>query len=423
MTNVMIPRVIVKSPPKQAGRRGKGEKRMPLRIAIIGGGIHGTLAALNLARLGASCDVFEARPQLWAGATFAGEGKIHLGYVYGRADKETLVSLLSAAQGFSEDLEFALQRPLNWSCLTSSTFEYGVPSSSLLTPVEFQEHTEHLRTLVDQNSRSKNVSYLGAEIPLNKIIAEKTCDKNRFHTPERSVDVPALRTLMTEAISESSNISLRMSTEVTNTNFSAGKWWLTSCATTDGTQVEEPYDLVVNCAWENSALLDRQSGGPIRPLPNLRLRLFVHAMSFSTPRALTLTLGPFGDYVAFPNGRTYASWYPSGLRGFSEALQPPTEWTETEKLSGDDPGYVDSVVNALSDWVPDISLWRNPSVHARIVVAAGSTDIDNPTSQLHQRAGYGLEIKDTWISVRSFKLTTAPAAARMVYNHVKGLLT
>ena len=405
---------------------------MTIRVAIIGGGIHGTLVALNLAQLGIEADIFEARPELWGGATFAGEGKIHLGYVYGHANDETLVSLLQTAQRFSEDFEASLQRRLDWDNLTSSPFEYGIPETSLISGETFQRHAIRIAELAKDQPNRTHISYLGKELPLGEILARQTDQADRFCTPERAVDMPALKTMVLNAIDDNSSIAVHAATRVTEASFQAGRWTLTCQSTGNQSTLDEccgevafdrSFDYVVNCAWENAAFLDHKVDqtpdfSPDGSLPNLRLRLFVHAQSDAPPTALTLTLGRFGDYVVFPDGRTYASWYPSGLLGFSQSLQPPSDWTNLESQV-DATEYVSSVIDALSQWVPDVRRISNPSVHARIVVARGQTDIDDPASQLHQRSAHGLAITGSWISVRSYKLTTAPATARLVYEHLK----
>lgn len=83
-----------------------------------------------------------------------------------------------------------------------------------------------------------------------------------------------------------------------------------------------------------------------------------------------------------------------------------------------DPDYLSSLVGALGEWIPGIAGIREPSVHSRIVVASGTTDIDDPCSGLHRRRGPHVVTKDGWISARSFKLTTAPTVARMVADAV-----
>jgi len=55
-----------------------------MRVAIIGGGLTGACAALELAECGCSVDILEAGSTLVSKASFWNEGKIHLGFVYAK---------------------------------------------------------------------------------------------------------------------------------------------------------------------------------------------------------------------------------------------------------------------------------------------------------------------------------------------------
>src|SRR5512145_2610807 len=52
-------------------------------VAVIGGGIQGTLCALACSAAGWRVTLFERKAKLWQGASANNEGKIHLGFTYG----------------------------------------------------------------------------------------------------------------------------------------------------------------------------------------------------------------------------------------------------------------------------------------------------------------------------------------------------
>jgi FAD dependent oxidoreductase len=57
-----------------------------VRVAVIGGGVFGATTAVDLARAGASVDLFEARDDILHGATARCQARLHRGYHYPRSD-------------------------------------------------------------------------------------------------------------------------------------------------------------------------------------------------------------------------------------------------------------------------------------------------------------------------------------------------
>jgi hypothetical protein len=57
-----------------------------VKVAVIGGGIFGATAAVDLARSGARVDLFESHSDLLEGATSRCQGRLHSGYHYPRSD-------------------------------------------------------------------------------------------------------------------------------------------------------------------------------------------------------------------------------------------------------------------------------------------------------------------------------------------------
>lgn len=56
-----------------------------MRAAVVGAGIFGCLAALELAQAGAQVDLFDARHEVMLGASGANQGRLHAGYHYPRS--------------------------------------------------------------------------------------------------------------------------------------------------------------------------------------------------------------------------------------------------------------------------------------------------------------------------------------------------
>lgn len=381
------------------------------RCLVIGAGILGTLTALRLASDGIAVDLVDDRPALWGGATAAAEGKAHLGYVYAKATDPTIALLAEAAHRFARDVDDALDTALPWADLRSAPFDYVVADDSQISRAEFEDHVTRVHRIV--RDLGSGHDYLGERGGLTVEHVGTDPRGDVFRTPERAVDVVALRRIVTRRIDDDPRIRCRLGETVVGPRRDATGWWVD----TERGETIGPYDVVVNCAWERRVRLDRAAGLCAEPSPSLRLRAFVHGTSHGPPRSQTVVLGPYGDFVRFADGRTYASWYPTGLLGFHVDDGPPGDWSD------DVPAHVgDSMIVGLRRFAPEVDDMRNHRVLARVVVAHGTTDIDDPDSGLHQRDDAVVFDHDGWFSVRSPKLTTAPMlAARAAASVVEAL--
>ena len=84
-------------------------------VAVIGGGIQGTLCALACSAAGWRVTLFERKPKLWQGASANNEGKIHLGFTYGLDRSGETQARLAKLGGRFEDAMAAILVPLQGS--------------------------------------------------------------------------------------------------------------------------------------------------------------------------------------------------------------------------------------------------------------------------------------------------------------------
>ena len=177
---------------------------------------------------------------------------------------------------------------------------------------------------------------------------------------------------------------------------------------------------VVNCLWGDRIALDAELGiAPDRPWAyRLKYRVLGCLAEAGTDLpSLTMVLGRFGDVVVHPGQRTYLSWYPTCLAGWDAGLAPPAAWDAA--CSGDDrraeaQAIGHATVAALASIVPRLGGFRVESVDAGVIVAWGSSDIDDPTSELHERHAIGVREEDGWFSIDTGKFTTAPLFAEQL---------
>lgn len=80
-----------------------------MKIAVVGGGLFGCTAAIELARVGHSVELFEAGPALLAGASLANQYRLHEGYHYPRSPETGAQCRLGNASFIAEYPEAIIQ--------------------------------------------------------------------------------------------------------------------------------------------------------------------------------------------------------------------------------------------------------------------------------------------------------------------------
>lgn len=79
-----------------------------MKVAVIGGGVFGATAAIELANSGAQVDLFEAGRDILDGATARCQARLHSGYHYPRSDATALTAKAGAVQ-FAERFPEAIR--------------------------------------------------------------------------------------------------------------------------------------------------------------------------------------------------------------------------------------------------------------------------------------------------------------------------
>jgi hypothetical protein len=183
-------------------------------------------------------------------------------------------------------------------------------------------------------------------------------------------------------------------------------------------------DQVVNALWEGRLAIDRDVGLDVPPGWVHRLKYRVIARlpdGFRDGPSLTIVLGRYGDVVVRPDGTAYLSWYPSGLRGWTQELEPPETWDAACRgivASEQQEAIGRSILAALDTWYAGVGRAVPLQVDAGAIVAYGDTDVDDRNSGLHDRTRIGVTSVDGYHSVEPGKLTTAPMFSLVAANRV-----
>jgi len=129
-------------------------------VALIGAGRAGSCAALELARRGHSVELLERHDEAVSQATFAREGKIHLGRIHPRdATFATSLQMIEGSLAFESLLQRGL--PFRGSEMCSTPFYYGVHRCSLKRPEALERHCGRCADYYDDRAGQLGLDYPG----------------------------------------------------------------------------------------------------------------------------------------------------------------------------------------------------------------------------------------------------------------------
>jgi hypothetical protein len=378
-------------------------------FAVIGGGTLGSLIALRLSNLGLNVEIFESKSELLKGASYLGEGKIHLGYTYALSKVSTYEQLIDAAFTFAEIVESSICKPVDWKNITSTTFSYKVADDSLISPDEFINHGKDLLNIIARKKHNK--TYLGS--PVEEIMEMERTSERSFRTSERAVDLEKLKELIVVEIMKKENIFVNLNSEVLHVKKDNNKYILS----TDSSQLKVKFDFVINCTWEKRNLLDQMIWDNL-PNLNYRTKLYVSAKTNLQEMACTTVLGKYRDLVIFNTGRLYGSDYLTGLTSFTNEVLP--NFAERDSLPEELVArHWEHLKSSFFLEMPDLCEVTDITTLERSVVAKGDSDIDEINSGLHERSPYYLDRKGNYISALATKITNVPQLAKKIVDWIR----
>ncbi len=408
--------------------------RINSSIVILGAGLQGCGIALELAHRGHQVTLVDQDTLPMNRASLRNEGKIHLGLIYAADPSFATAELqLRGALCFHNLLqrwcgEAADTIPL------STPFDYLVANDSLMSADQLSTHYERLdaayRALV-RNDPSLN--YMG-QLP-DQLYALKTPAQAArhfkmdnlaavFQTAELAVDTAAMAEVLRRAVLGHGNIEFLAGRRVMSIYRSANGFSIEGTSA-DGSWIIECAQ-VVNATWEGRFALDQSVGINVQTgwLHRLKYRVIAKLPQqlLKAPSA-TMVLGRYGDVVVRPNGTTYLSWYPTGMRGWSHDVAPPGDWDapcrgEPDRQIAKE--VADAALKNIEAWYPGIAQSTPILVDAGAIVAYGKTDVDDSRSGLHDRTRVGVTSQDGYHSVDPGKLTTAPLFAMEAADAIVG---
>ena len=404
----------------------------PADVCVIGAGLTGVCAALELARAGVAVTLVDQDAQPLNRASLRNEGKIHLGLVFANDPSLATASLmLDGALSFRRHL--ARWIGARAAALSASTpFTYLVAGDSILSPDTLAERYAAIEALYHAKLRSQPSSdYLGTRpdrlatrVPVARVAPALRPDglAGAFRTSELALDTAELAAALRVAIAGSPRIRFLPRHAVASVARRADGFAI------DGAGPAGPWRLVagqvVNASWESRLAIDRTVGLDAAPgwLHRLKYRVVAQLPAdLCGGPSVTMVQGPYGDVVVRADGTAYFSWYPLGLKGWTHDLAPPASWAAPCRGDADPDtaaAFAEGCLRAIDRWYPGAARSTPLAVDAGVIVAYGRSDVDDPKSGLHDRTRVGVHAVDGYCSVDPGKLTTAPlfgiAAAREV---------
>jgi glycine/D-amino acid oxidase-like deaminating enzyme len=391
-------------------------------VTVLGAGLTGVTAALELARNGADVTLIDQDERIVNRAGLRNEGKVHLGFVFSQDLTAASSRLqLHGALRFRAILERLIGERANH-LTRSHPFVYLVPVDSIASPDElagrFADLDDMYRGLVADDDA---LDYLGRRprslwrrIALSEVGAHIRSGRftGAFETEEIAIDTQQLAEILRDAVCTNGRITFRPRCTVRSVEREGGAYRIRGTSPAGAWEITSAQ--VISALWENRFKIDRTAGIEHAPGWVHRLKYRVIARLPESMRdgpSATLVVGPYGDVVVRPDGTAYFSWYPIGLRGWSEDVAPPESWNAACRGEAD-PGEVRSIATALlgaiDEWYPGAARATPLQIDAGAIVAYGRSDVGDRESGLHQRTRVGVRSVAGYHSVDPGKMTTAP---------------
>ncbi len=399
-------------------------------VSVLGAGLQGALAALEIAERGNRVVIFDAAHDALMKASLHNEGKIHFGYVYAKDTSDKSVRLMAeGATRFSQLLD--RWWPESDVLQTSSEgFDYLVLPDSLEDAEWLAKRYATIDEAVAERMAKSGRSNLGNRSfrPVSRL--SQSTLKSRynpetvsaaFETDERAIDLTRMAEMLRAALAAHPRIERRWDTKIAAVKERdvGGYDIVTEDGASDG-----PYAAVVNALWSDRIRIDATLGEVVtRPFTfrhKVANRIILPA-PVPKGRSVTMVIGPFGDVVRLPSGSCYLSWYPKGCIRRTTGIAPPESWdTNAPEMLAD--VFAESVtelarrINGLDALVETaISKSSDPGV----IFCWGNTDVDDPDSEFHERHDVGVNtLRPGYHSIDTGKLTVAPLFANDVANRI-----
>jgi hypothetical protein len=434
-------------------------KNKESKIAVLGAGIMGCCLALELVQRGYRVDLVDGASTPITGASLHNEGKLHLGFVYANDPlKKTHGLMIKGSLAFSRIIEKLTGYDAS-ALIPSRPFHYFIPITSHLDINTIHDHFHAVNETIHEMTRRSGDLYLDRRFSryfqrnashVHESLFSREITHGSFRTEERSISPITVAKILRRAIKNQPAIHFIGNTRILSAEkLTNGQVAIESCR--NGKLALSRYACVANCLWADRTRIDRTAGindhGPW--IWRYKVAIKVDALKKGPTGIPSATgiLGAFGDVVNHDNGTYYVSWYPlcriaqssepdgkklndCSHRGiFSRGIKKIVSCIPSASkfvASMSHQMFIRDNIREMSAYIPSLAdlpvSWRKCELGGGIIMARGSTDIDDPNSVLHQRWAIGPVAHGSYVTVDTGKYCMAPLFAEETADMIKNIM-
>ncbi len=360
-------------------------------VAVIGGGIFGSLCAIEIAGNFKRVALFERGSSLMLGATRNNQNRLHLGYHYPR-------DLGTAAQCKAGFDEFRLR--FSNSILSNFPNYYGIASAGSRT--NFDEYRQFCHS---------------AGLPFNPVSTAEVDGlilnvEGLIETEEVVYDVDLLRAQVCNELNES-KVSIKLSSHVKDIKLFSGCFQITL---ESGDKYYTPN--LVNCSYYDYNRFVNIFGSNHTKLKyELTVVPVIDWRKGKPPIGITIMDGPFASLLPFGKTGKYLIYHVVHSNYFSEVAQlPPVDWQNPRSIISVDAarGVLSKTVKSASRWIPSIA-------NAEYVEFLGATRVKLANSERTDRRPSMVETlhkEPTFLNVFSGKIDHSVWVSKMISSRL-----
>jgi hypothetical protein len=419
----------------------------------------GCCLALELARRGFKVDLIDRASTAMTGASLHNEGKLHLGFVYANDPlRETHRLMARGSLAFGRIFE-RLTGINPGELPVSRPFHYFVPRDSQLDMQRIHDHFFAVDEALHDAHRETGGLYLGTT-PEHSFERNPASDHARLFSSRLTQGSFRTRELAVSPLAVA-NVLIRAIGSHPNVNFIGGTEVLSAARRSDGTvevetrqdgaHAKRRYACVANCLWDDKLRVDDTAGiapdGPWLLRYKATITIETGSPAVEAIPSATGILGSYGDVVNQGDGSCYVSWYPrckleetadrNGRKLHDLVHKGPASRLLRWILPVGSPArrfvsshahrrFVRQNLSDMAAFVPSmaglLSNARSWTVGGGVILARGSTDIDDPKSFLHRRSAVGPVAHGSYVTIDTGKYCTAPLFALEAADMVTRIL-